>query len=118
MRSGWSASDLLSTPFSPGGYSMGGALAYEICRGIDRTGRRMPELLPVAGRQGPAIENTLHHADLPKEEFIDMLRSMGSVPAELIAHPELFGLFEPILRRISGQSSRIARPSHRSYLCR
>lgn len=80
------------------GHSMGAALAYEMCCRIDSSGGRMPEMLVVSGRYGPMVEDIAHYSDLPDDQFTNVIKSMGSVPAELIEHPEIFGVFEAILR--------------------
>jgi len=79
------------------GHSMGAMLGYEICSQIASIGLNMPDRLVASGRQSPVVRETERYTELPRQDFIKLITSLGGVPTELIEHPELFSLFESIL---------------------
>jgi surfactin synthase thioesterase subunit len=80
------------------GHSMGASIAHELARRIVREGLTPPRHLFLSGRQAPSVPEKHHRWDLPKEEFLEMLRSLGGCPPEVLESEELMELFEPILR--------------------
>ena len=91
---------LLDAPFACFGHSMGALLAFEFAREIRRRGQIGPVHLFVSARRAPQLTRTetpLH--TLPEEPFIEMLRQRyNSIPAAVLAEPELLKLLLPIVR--------------------
>ncbi|MCX4521958.1 alpha/beta fold hydrolase [Streptomyces anulatus] len=80
------------------GYSLGGLLAFEVARRLNRRGRA-PELLIAAACPPPGLlpEGRNRHT-LPDREFIALLRQMGATPEAILDEPEMIGLLLPMLR--------------------
>lgn len=86
-------------PFAFFGHSMGAILSFELSLRLRRSGLQGPEALMVSGRRSPHSPETdrpIH--DLPGEEFHHELRKLNGTPEEVLAHPELMELLEPVLR--------------------
>jgi surfactin synthase thioesterase subunit len=86
-------------PFALFGHSAGALIAFEVARHLRRAGGRMPEHLFASGRGAPQIPLGPPHVHaLPHDAFIAALREYGGTPDEVLNHPELVELLEPILR--------------------
>jgi len=88
----------LQGPYAFFGHSMGASLAHELARRIVRAGLTPPLYLFVSGRQAPSVPEKRRRWDLPKEQFLDMLRRLGGCPPEILQSEEFMEFFEPILR--------------------
>ena len=90
----------LDVPFACFGHSMGALHAFEFARALRRHGRAGPRHLFVSARRAPQLprsESPLHA--LPEEDFIERLRQRyNSIPAAILAEPELLKLLLPIVR--------------------
>ncbi|HKX29143.1 MAG TPA: alpha/beta fold hydrolase [Blastocatellia bacterium] len=94
-------SDRGPEPYALFGHSMGASLAHELTRRL--TDRRAGGIAPpvhlfVSGRQAPIVPPKHRRWDLPRSEFLNMLRRLGGCPPELLEDDELMEFFEPILR--------------------
>jgi len=89
----------LDRPFSLLGYSMGGALAFELSRALRRRSAPMPTHLIVASRIAPQLPN-VHPpmAHLPKEQLLQEVRRFFDPPDAAWENPELLALVLPALR--------------------
>jgi surfactin synthase thioesterase subunit len=88
-------------PFAIFGHSMGGRLAFEVARELRRTGRQLPLRLYASGTNPPHLPTAGPFAGLSTvadEELMTRLAEAGGVPQEVLAVPELFALFLPVLR--------------------
>lgn len=93
------AEELDRGPHAFFGHSMGAVIAYELARRRRRAGRSEPRHLIVSARSAPTVEDSeepIH--DLPPERFRERLRDLNGTPAEVLDHPELMELVEPLLR--------------------
>lgn len=89
----------IDIPFAFFGHSMGSLIGFELTRQLRREGKRGPVHLFVSGRRAPQIKNNdPPKHDLPKEEFIEAIRSYNGTPELILREPELLELFLPILR--------------------
>lgn len=89
----------LDLPWAVFGHSTGAMLGYELARHQRRSGGPMPARLFPSGRRAPQLPRTEPNTwDLPEDEFIDELRLLGGVPAEVLENRELMGLVIPPLR--------------------
>jgi len=88
----------LRRPYAFYGHSLGASLAYLLTRRTIAEGDLPPRYLFVSGQKGPAVGKDETRHLLPKEAFRDMLIDLGGCPPEILAEPELFDLFEPVLR--------------------
>jgi surfactin synthase thioesterase subunit len=88
----------LDTPFAFFGHSMGALIAYELAQEIHRLYGVSPIHLFVSGRSAPQLEKQepIHH--LPRELFIERIKSLGGTPKEIFENQEVFEFFEPLLR--------------------
>ena len=80
------------------GHSLGGLLGYLLILILEEKGLPIPSNFIVSGRANPAMKPPLIRYNLPKDNFIRSLKQLGGMPSEFFNHPELFDLFEPILR--------------------
>jgi surfactin synthase thioesterase subunit len=89
----------ITGPYALFGCSMGALIAYETALQLRRLGLTMPAGLVVAAHQPPHQRLARKKIwQLPKPEFLEELRSMGGMPEELWAHPELVEFLLPTLR--------------------
>jgi surfactin synthase thioesterase subunit len=80
------------------GHSLGAVLASFVCAS-DTLQNDQPDWMVVTGRAAPGINvsKTIRHL-LPRNELINDLINLGGLQSELIDHPELLDVVEPILR--------------------
>lgn len=80
------------------GHSLGGLVAFETARLLEREGRGVT-LLAVGGCAAPSARQerpTLH--TLPDRDLVTELARMGGMASEILAEPELLALLTPRLR--------------------
>lgn len=88
-------------PYAIFGHSMGARLAFEVVRELRRTGGPLPLRLYVGGINPPHLPTMGPFAGLSQrsdEELMKGVAEGGGVPVEVLAVPELFALFLPVLR--------------------
>lgn len=89
---------LRQTPYVLFGHSMGGAVAYELCRHLRRAGGRMPASLVLSACESPARHQG---GALHQQDDATLLAEMGRLGASQLdwsAHPELAQLVLPAMR--------------------
>ena len=89
----------LDKPFAFFGHSMGAMLAFDLARLLRARGLRLPSILLVSGSEAPHLPRSrepIHHLDAAG--FVEGLRRLNGVPAELLENDELFRIFQPTLR--------------------
>lgn len=86
-----------SNPFILYGHSMGAYLGYFIVKALEELNKQ-PLCFIATGNPGPNIKKHKEKYDLPKEEFITELKSLGGTKNEVFESDELFNFFEPVLR--------------------
>ena len=78
---------------------MGALVAFEVARAVQARGGPPPAQLLVSGRRAPhlpARETDIHALD--NEAFVaEIGRRYGSIPAELLRHPDVMDLLLPVL---------------------
>ncbi len=90
----------LDRPFVLFGHSLGALIAFETARLIRDRYALTPTLLAVSGRQPPDREThpaRQRHA-LPFPALCAALDGLGGTAPEVLSHPELMRLMEPVLR--------------------
>jgi len=93
------AEELERGPHAFFGHSMGALIGYELARRRARGGKTGPRHLIVSARSSPTVEDREEPIyDLPAERFRERLRDLNGTPAEVLDHPELMELVEPLLR--------------------
>lgn len=90
--------DLVREPFALFGHSMGGLIAYEVTRLLERDGGPVPERLVVSAARPPhrVLPGAPHELD--DAGLVDWMTRLGGAPAELLANADLLGLLLPTLR--------------------
>lgn len=86
-------------PFAVFGHSMGGLVAFTLCRWLRARGWPAPMHLFVSGRRAPQIPDSFPPAaELTDAYIVARLRRYGGTPEEILAEPELLQLLLPIFR--------------------
>lgn len=84
------------------GHSLGALLSFEVARALRRRGSISPAGLVVSGARAPQFmgsgERQRQCHDLPRDELIEHLRSLGGTPREVLELPELMDFLLPALR--------------------
>ncbi|MFF2886820.1 thioesterase II family protein [Paenibacillus sp. NPDC057967] len=82
------------------GHSMGSLLAYELLHALREENRPLPVAAFLSGRGAPHCEHEQRRRihELPDDAFLEEVKGLGGMPAELFQHRELLELFMPILR--------------------
>lgn len=90
---------LLDLPFALFGHSLGAVVAYETALKLRDDHGKAPVQLLVSARRAPSVppddEPTYN---LPDGEFRAKLEELEGTPKEVLEHPELMELVEPLLR--------------------
>lgn len=90
---------LLDLPFAFFGHSMGGVVAWEVARELQRRGRRGPARLFVSGCVAPRWMSARAPVyQLPDGALLEHLRSLNGIPEEVLGSPELLSLVLPVFR--------------------
>jgi surfactin synthase thioesterase subunit len=87
----------LTVPFALLGHSLGGLLAFECARSLQRAGVS-PAHLFVSACSAPRNFATAALSQLSKPELTSYLREMGGTPADALASDELIDVLLPMLR--------------------
>ena len=87
-------------PFSFFGHSMGGLVAFEVCRRLVRAGAPLPAHLVVSARRAPQLPPRVEPiAGLSDAEFVRaIVERYDGIPAAVLREKELLSLFLPALR--------------------
>lgn len=87
------------TPFAFFGHSLGGLLAYELTQRLLARGGPLPAHVFISAARAPhtALPREPLY-DLPDDELLARLRTMGGTPQRVLDEPELMQLFLPLLR--------------------
>ncbi|HTM49045.1 MAG TPA: alpha/beta fold hydrolase [Bryobacteraceae bacterium] len=88
----------LDHPFAFAGHSMGGAIAFELARALRRRGRPRPLALYVSASRAPQFRLNWTPPPAPTEaEFLEQLRRLDGIPAEILDNPQAMELALPVL---------------------
>lgn len=91
--------ELDGVPHAFFGHSLGAVAAYELARRRRDAGRSEPRHLLASAHLAPAMpsrEEPIY--DLPNPRFRERLEELNGTPKEVLEHPELMELVEPLLR--------------------
>ncbi|MGH9632930.1 MAG: alpha/beta fold hydrolase, partial [Bryobacteraceae bacterium] len=81
------------------GHSMGAAIAFELARWLRREGNQLPRALFVSAARAPQFRDGWQPPPEPSEsEFLEQLRTLEGVPAEVLEDTELMRIVLPALR--------------------
>lgn len=86
-------------PFAFFGHSLGGLVAFELARLLQRRGAALPERVIVSGCDAPGHrkpDRAMHR--LEDEAFVNVLRDYNGTPPEILANRELLRLLLPAVR--------------------
>jgi len=89
----------LTQPYALFGHSMGALLIYLVTHQLVALRLPLPTHLFVSGHRAPSQSRrlSLKH-NLPKTEFIAMLRQLSGCSPEILQDAQLMNFFEPVLR--------------------
>jgi medium-chain acyl-[acyl-carrier-protein] hydrolase len=88
----------LDRPFAFFGHSMGAVVAFELARELRRRRRPLPAMLIASGARAPQFRR--HHVPPPPpsgEAFVEELRRLEGIPAEVLRDPALMRAILPAL---------------------
>ena len=90
----------LDKPFIFFGHSMGGLIAYELSRYLQRKGQPLPQALFISGCAAPLTPSLVPPlGNLPDQTFIEQVdHYYGAIPPMLLENKELLQLVLPTLR--------------------
>ena len=92
------AQQYLDTPYVIYGHSMGGLIGFELVRTLVKKSLPLPLNMFITGCGGPqSIKNTRNY-QLPKEEFIAVLKALGGVTSEITENDQIMDYYDPVLR--------------------
>ena len=78
---------------------MGAMIEFELARLLKKEHDKEPIELFVSARTAPQIiSDEPPTYDLPREEFLEELKQLKGTPEEVLSHPELIQIMEPLLR--------------------
>ncbi|CAA6801258.1 MAG: Surfactin synthase thioesterase subunit [uncultured Sulfurovum sp.] len=90
--------DYLDRDYIIYGHSLGGLLSYLVTLLIEEKNLKKPLHLIISGRANPSMKAKVIRHTLTKVNFINNLKNLGGMPSDFFKHPDLFDIFEPILR--------------------
>ncbi|WP_432106453.1 thioesterase II family protein [Streptomyces sp. AA1529] len=85
-------------PFALFGHSMGGAVAFELARLLERHGPAAPRTLFVSGRRAPSIAADRGVRFLDDAGLFEKLRELEGTDSRILDEPELLRLVLPAVR--------------------
>jgi medium-chain acyl-[acyl-carrier-protein] hydrolase len=89
----------LDHPFAFFGHSMGAAIAFELARSLRRHGKPLPAALHISGARAPQFRLDWTPPPAPNDrEFLDQLRRLDGIPAEILDNSEAMQHALPALR--------------------
>jgi surfactin synthase thioesterase subunit len=93
----------LDRPFAFFGHSMGAVIAFELARELRRRSHPLPSILIASGARAPQFRR--HHVPPPapsRDAFLEELRRLDGIPAELLSDPSLLRAILPALEADAG----------------
>lgn len=88
-----------SHPFAFFGHSMGAAIGFEVARELRRRGLPLPKILIASGARAPQFRRGHIPGHAPTDaEFLDELRRLEGIPAELLNDGAAMRAILPLLR--------------------
>lgn len=93
-----SIKDQLNNSYAFYGHSMGTLIAFLLAKKIAQTHFPMPVHLFMTGGAAPSIPESKIRSSLPKDEFIEELKTIGGSPESMLNNDQVIDFFEPILR--------------------
>jgi medium-chain acyl-[acyl-carrier-protein] hydrolase len=92
-------SSLLDKPFAIFGHSLGALIGFELTRQLRSQFGLNPVRLFVSAALAPQVsrrESSFHN--LPAKEFLEKVRRLNGIPAQVFEHAELMAIMLPMLR--------------------
>ncbi len=92
--------NLQDLPFSFFGHSLGGLIAFELARALEKKSFLTPQNLLISASRAPHLHvQRIHRYHLFSDDaLIEKIRQLGGTPAAVLDYPELLKLFLPTLR--------------------
>jgi surfactin synthase thioesterase subunit/glycosyltransferase involved in cell wall biosynthesis len=88
----------LAQPFAFFGHSMGAAVAFELARELRRRGKALPEMLIASAARAPQFRRGHVPPAAPsREQFLEELRRLEGIPAEVLDDPAMLRAILPAL---------------------
>ncbi len=80
------------------GHSMGGIIAYELCRQLQKKYNISPKICFISASHIDADNEKIYLSKLDDEAFVQKLRQYGGINDEILKYPEFFDVFVKILK--------------------
>lgn len=80
------------------GHSMGGLMAFLVCRKLQERKIKLPKKLIISGRKAPEFIRIEKLSELSDELFLESLIPLGGIPSELLQNKEVLDFFLPIIK--------------------
>jgi external thioesterase TEII len=80
------------------GHSMGGLIAFLVCRKLQERKVKLPKKLIISGRKAPEFVRIEKLSELSDELFLESLIPLGGIPSELLQNKEILDFFLPIIK--------------------
>jgi surfactin synthase thioesterase subunit len=90
---------LSDKPFVFFGHSLGGLIAFEVCRELRRRNKPLPAHLFISAFRAPNMQNPnpeLHN--LSDQQLVQKIREYGGTPESILSNADMMALFTPILK--------------------
>lgn len=86
-------------PYAVFGHSMGGLLAFELVKKLQKEGSQLPKRLILSGTKIPDSQDEGgQYSSLSDQGFLQKVKELGGISEEFLESEELVNLFLPVLR--------------------
>ncbi|MBO3747423.1 thioesterase [Streptosporangiaceae bacterium NEAU-GS5] len=91
--------ELDGRPYAFFGHCMGAQIAYRLALAVEEAGGQGPVMVGASGWAPEGfLTPTLEQANMPEEDLLGWIRTLGSVPTEIMEDPRALALIIPAMR--------------------
>jgi medium-chain acyl-[acyl-carrier-protein] hydrolase len=88
----------LDLPYILFGHSLGGSIAFEVAKELEKSNKKLPAYVALGDREAPNFQADKLRHHLSDEEFGQMLIADYGMAKELVESPEIMEFFLPMLK--------------------